>query len=167
MIVCHNPASLIYRQPIRCQVWNLTWILTWKFLCNSGPRWKDGEIWSCDQPALLHILPRCPLNQTPYLHRRLHSVKGMFGPISVTVSEMNMELQSLVRPIKAATAEGTQGTSGVKDYRDCKDKVKEFIYRQVSNIIRNKSQHLKDSRTVLWLSLPNPSKPDVKSRMKM
>ena len=40
-------------------------------------------------------------------------------------------------------------------------------YRQVSNIRRTKSQHLKDSRTVLWLSLPNPLKPDVKSRMKM
>ena len=40
-------------------------------------------------------------------------------------------------------------------------------YRQVSNIRRTKSQHLKDSRTVLQLSLPNPLKPDVKSRMKM
>ena len=40
-------------------------------------------------------------------------------------------------------------------------------YRQVSNIRRTKSQHLKDSRTVLWLSLPNPLKTDVKSRMKM
>ena len=37
-------------------------------------------------------------------------------------------------------------------------------YRQVSNIRRTKSQHLKDSRTVLW---QNPLKPDVKSRMKM
>ena len=34
-------------------------------------------------------------------------------------------------------------------------------YRQVSNISRTKSQHLKDSRTVLRLSLPNPLKPDV------
>ena len=42
-----------------------------------------------------------------------------------------------------------------------------WIYRQVSNIRRTKSQHLKYSRTVLWLSLPNPLKPDVKSRMKM
>ena len=40
-------------------------------------------------------------------------------------------------------------------------------YRQVSYIRRTKSQHLKDSRTVLRLSLPNPLKPDVKSRMKM
>ena len=38
-------------------------------------------------------------------------------------------------------------------------------YRQVSNIRRTKSQHLKDCRTVLRLSLPNPLKPDVKSRM--
>ena len=40
-------------------------------------------------------------------------------------------------------------------------------YSQVSNISRTKSQHLKDSRSVFWLSLPNPLKPDVKSRMKM
>ena len=38
---------------------------------------------------------------------------------------------------------------------------------QVSNIRSTKSQHLKDSGTVLWLSLQNPLKPDVKSRMKM
>ena len=41
------------------------------------------------------------------------------------------------------------------------------VYRQVSNIRRTKSQHSQDSRTVLWLSLPNPLKPDIKSRMKM
>ena len=43
----------------------------------------------------------------------------------------------------------------------------ESTYRQVSDIRRTKSQHLKDSRAVLRLSLPNPLKPDVKSRMKM
>ena len=42
-----------------------------------------------------------------------------------------------------------------------------YMYRQVSNIRRTKSQHLKDSRIVLRLSLPNPLKPHVKSRMKM
>ena len=40
-------------------------------------------------------------------------------------------------------------------------------YRQVSNIRCTKSQHLKDSRSVLQLSFPNPLKSDVKSRMKM
>ena len=40
-------------------------------------------------------------------------------------------------------------------------------YRQVFDIRRTKSQHLKDSRTVLRLFLPSPLKPDVKSRMKM
>ena len=44
---------------------------------------------------------------------------------------------------------------------------KSSMYRQVSNKRHTKSQHLKDSRTVLRLSLPNPFKPDVKSRMKM
>ena len=41
------------------------------------------------------------------------------------------------------------------------------VYRQVSNIRRTEYQHLKDSRTVLRLFLPNPLKPDIKSRMKM
>ena len=45
--------------------------------------------------------------------------------------------------------------------------ITDLKYRQVSNIRRTKSQNLNDSRTVLRLSLPNPLKPDVKSRMKM
>ena len=54
-------------------------------------------------------------------------------------------------------------------YYDLKplNEVKLGTYRQVSNIRRTKSQHLKDAHTVLRLSLPNPLKPDVKSRMKM
>ena len=48
-----------------------------------------------------------------------------------------------------------------------KKKKPQVGYRQVSNLRRTKSRHFKDSRTVLRLSLPNPLKPDVKSRMKM
>ena len=40
-------------------------------------------------------------------------------------------------------------------------------YNKISNIRHTKSQHLTDSHTVLRLSLPNPLKPDVKSRMRM
>ena len=40
-------------------------------------------------------------------------------------------------------------------------KVRNVKYCQVSNIRRTKPQHLKDSRTVLRLSLLNPLKPDV------
>ena len=40
------------------------------------------------------------------------------------------------------------------------------IYRQVSDIRHTESQHLKESSTALRLSLPNPFKPDAKSRMK-
>ena len=40
-------------------------------------------------------------------------------------------------------------------------------YRKISNIRRTKSQHLKDYGPLLRLSLPNPFKPEVKSRMKM
>ena len=41
------------------------------------------------------------------------------------------------------------------------------MYRKISNIRHTKSQNLNDSRLVLLLSLPNPLKPSVKSRMKM
>ena len=40
-------------------------------------------------------------------------------------------------------------------------------YRKISNIRRTKSQNLIVSRLVLQLCLPNPTKPCVKSRMKM
>ena len=42
-----------------------------------------------------------------------------------------------------------------------------FIYRKISNIICIKYPNLNVSRLVLQLSLPNPMKPCVKSRMKM
>ena len=41
------------------------------------------------------------------------------------------------------------------------------VYRQISNIRRTKPHNLNDSRLVLQLTLPNPLKPGVKSRMKM
>ena len=40
-------------------------------------------------------------------------------------------------------------------------------YHKVSNIRRTKSQNLNDPRLILQMSLPNPLKPGVKSRMKM
>ena len=43
----------------------------------------------------------------------------------------------------------------------------QWTYRKISNISRTKSQNLNVSRLVLQLSLPNPMKPGVKSRMKM
>ena len=41
------------------------------------------------------------------------------------------------------------------------------VYRKISNIRRTESPNLNVSRLVLQLSLPNPMKPGVKSRMKM
>ena len=43
----------------------------------------------------------------------------------------------------------------------------EMIYRKISNIRRTKFLNLNASRLVLSLSLPNPVKPCVRSRMKM
>ena len=40
-------------------------------------------------------------------------------------------------------------------------------YRKISNIRRTQNQNLNDSRLIMQLHLPNPSKPVVKSRMKM
>ena len=42
-----------------------------------------------------------------------------------------------------------------------------LLYRQTSNISGTRSQNLNNSRLVLQLSLHNPLKPGVKSRMKM
>ena len=42
-----------------------------------------------------------------------------------------------------------------------------FTYRQILNIRCTKSQNLNVSRLTLQLSLPNPLKPGVKSKMKM
>ena len=42
-----------------------------------------------------------------------------------------------------------------------------YIYRKTTSERHNKSQNLNVSHLVLQLSLPNPLKPDVKSRMKM
>ena len=41
------------------------------------------------------------------------------------------------------------------------------VYCKISNIKGTKSQNLNVSRLILQLSLPNPMKPGVKSRMKM
>ena len=48
-----------------------------------------------------------------------------------------------------------------------KNNIFECKYRKISNIKRTKSPNLDVSRLVLQLSLPNPMKPGVKSRMKM
>ena len=40
-------------------------------------------------------------------------------------------------------------------------------YRKISNIRRTKSLNFNVSRLVLQLTLPNPMKPGIKSRMKM
>ena len=45
--------------------------------------------------------------------------------------------------------------------------INKMKYRKISNITRTKSESLNDSRFTLQLSLPNPLKPDLKSRMKM
>ena len=42
-----------------------------------------------------------------------------------------------------------------------------IVFFNKTNINRTKSKKLNDSRLVLQLSLPNPLKPRVKSRMKM
>ena len=42
-----------------------------------------------------------------------------------------------------------------------------LTYRKVYNIRRTKSQNFNVSRLIMYLSLPDPLKPGVKSRMKM
>ena len=70
---------------------------------------------------------------------------------------------------KKNTKTDTQAWWKKQEKNNCQDIVAESkgIYRQVSNIRCTNFQHLKDYHTVLRLSLPNPLKSDVKSRMKM
>ena len=48
-----------------------------------------------------------------------------------------------------------------------KQKVRRWDYHKISNISHTKSQNLNDPGLVLQLTLPNPLKPGVKSRMKI
>ena len=68
---------------------------------------------------------------------------------------------------KCAHSHLTCQGNGTCWWRSCHLDIGGFKYRQVSNIRHTKSQHLKYSRSVLRLSLPNPLKPDVKSGMTM
>ena len=45
--------------------------------------------------------------------------------------------------------------------------LKDWMYRQISNIRCTQSQNINVCRLVLKVSLPNPLKPGVKLRMKM
>ena len=49
----------------------------------------------------------------------------------------------------------------------CNGLLLDGTHHKISNIRRTKSPNLNVSRLVLQLSLPNPMKPGVKSRMKM
>ena len=54
-----------------------------------------------------------------------------------------------------------------RSHTDSQSDLWESMYRKISNIRSTKSPNLNVSRLVVQLSLPNPMKPGVKSRMKM
>ena len=54
-----------------------------------------------------------------------------------------------------------------KYHKEISEKAWKIPYCKMSNISGTKSPNLNVSRLVLQLSLPNPMKPSVKSRMKM
>ena len=73
--------------------------------------------------------------------------------VSITVLEMKLE-----KPC---------GPDYVSLKKGMRCRWKKLDYRRISNIRRTESPNLDVSRVVLQLSLPNPIKPGVKSRMKM
>ena len=66
---------------------------------------------------------------------------------------------------KIANYQASQFSSGIFNFRFCK--VALWAYHQASSIGCKKSPNLNISHLVSQLSLPNPLKPGVKSRMKM
>ena len=100
-----------------------------------------GELMEC------LITCTCPCAECEYLHFRVQMPAWMRRTLAICHSELLNEYDTVELPFVVVWALTE--------------------YRQVSNIRRTEFQHLKDSRTVLRLSLPNPLKPDVKSRMKM
>ena len=87
--------------------------------------------------------------------------KGWWGLIN---ENMNRSLTLKSFSVLSASASG-------RDQIDPKlpgfDKEVICKYRKVSNIRPTKCQNLNDSHLVLQLSVPNPLKPGVKSRIKM
>ena len=85
----------------------------------------------------------------------------------IYMSDLNLVITgpaNALAPLAPSSATPSSGTMLTSQAFPC---FSSLDYREVSNISRTKSQHLKDSHTVLRLSLPNTLRPDVKSRMKM
>ena len=85
----------------------------------------------------------------------------MAGVISICLSPCKSDLQFY------SPSNRSVSSSSISQWANTMGTQENMNYRQVSSIRCTISQHLKDSRTVLRLSLWNPLKPDVKSRMKM
>ena len=99
------------------------------------------------------------------------------------IREENADLQGRIRQLE--TSRGVIEVTGENDLvqkimqleselnlkrteaASLKEQVSDPYYRQISNIRHTKSPNLNVFRLVLQLSLPNPLKPGVQSRMKM
>ena len=74
-----------------------------------------------------------------------------------TEFDINRQL-NLIEMVPVIGMEGTVRCAHLRYVRE---------YRQFSNISRTQSPNINVYRLILQLSLPNPTKPGVKSRMKM
>ena len=109
---------------------------------------------------------------------RFHTIYGHISQESI--SELTQEFLTIIRPVSQIIVDQVSFAefSILRRIVRCHDispaletlKSNNAVnsqYRQTSNISSTKSHHLNVSRLVLQLSMPNPLKPDVKSRMKM
>ena len=129
--------------------------------CEAVPGWMPKNF-TYEKSALILVMACCRQATTHYLSQCSPWPLSSYG---VNRAQwVNVIGQCTVR--KSSCLCTHNGNTNNSHYRPSKQWISP-IYRKVSNIRRTKSHHLKDSRTVLRLSLPNPLKPDVKSRMKM
>ena len=104
-----------------------------------------------------------------YYHLQLYTdnkIPGTnMGPIWVLSAPDRPRVGSMNLAIWVYFGIESHSRHGKQPFWDNRDTT--VYYRKISNISRTKSQNLNDSRIVLQLSLPNPLKSGVKSRMKM
>ena len=130
------------------QHWLRSWLVAWP---NQSITWTNVDS-SSEISRKIHL--RAISQELPYPSITKISLKIIYLKFNWNLPGAN-ELKSIPRTWILMTIKLTN------------IKLEDTEYRQVSNIRRTKSQHLKNSRDVLQLSLPHPLKPDVKSRMKM
>ena len=158
-----------------------SWTGIWKCLQNDSrfvqalcfgnlPKWEalfSVGVWWLNPPSGLHTMlsmfdnrmPHKPFAPIPSDWQCFVNSPKAHGPSQAT---SNTHHQATETPSRTHTMPVKRGIKYIRVHL-----TKYHAYRQVSNIRRTKPQTLNVSCLVLQLSLSNPLKPGIKSRMKM